>query len=100
MTPAERDEVRGMATMRACCSDATPDPCSSDTCVLARAVLRYVPAGVAAHRDVRPLPVESDLPPSFRRIVAIGGVHLQPDGARAAAHALNAAADAAEDSKP
>lgn len=69
-----------MATMRACCSDASLDPCGSDTCVLARAVLRYVPAGDASDPGV-----------------ASEWVAAFPHKARRLAHALHAAADAAEE---
>ncbi len=85
-----------MATMRACCSDASLDPCGSDTCVLARAVLRYVPAG-----DVYDCGVEI-----FARgvLVPVNAADLRngmwwhsPATARVRAHALHAAADAAEE---
>lgn len=85
-----------MATMRACCSDESLDPCGSDTCVLARAVLRYVPAG-----DVYDCGIEI-----FARgvLVPVNAADLRngmwwhsPATARVRAHALHAAADAAEE---
>ena len=92
MTPADRDIARSRA--QAIVDGA---PCTDVEEVFARYILRYVPAGDAEHRGVRPLRVDHDLPPVFRHIVAIGNLSLQPDHARAVAHALHAAADAAEE---
>ena len=87
-----------MATMRACCSDASLDPCGSDTCVMARAVLRYVPAGDVTGMDALV---------TARVVETVGGLpvielgprigFVAPDSARRIAHALHAAADAAEE---
>lgn len=87
MTPAERDEARQIAsetidahTLRHSQTGATL-PCACGSCLAARAVLRYVPPGVCIEIDTKALPVE------FATV-----------GIRNAAHALHAAADAAEES--
>jgi hypothetical protein len=101
VTPAERDEVRGIASMRACCEVGAGAlvSCGSDTCVMARAILRYVPAGDIGHAAVRILDVEQDIPPAFRNSIRLYGVAaMQPEEARAVGLALLAAADAAEES--
>jgi len=77
VTPAERDEVRAGA----------------------QAVLDYVPASNASHPAVQVVDVEPDLPPAFRlSVVLYGQFRMQPAEARSIAHALHAAADAAEES--
>lgn len=85
MTPAERDEVRRRASDRLADHGMTTvtsdERCACDRCDDDRAVLRYVPPGVCIEIDTKALPVE------FATV-----------GIRNAAHALHAAADAAEES--
>lgn len=78
MTPAERDEVRRIAQDSTAIGGADVNEC--DVNALARAVLRYVPAGDASDSGV-----------------ASEWVAAFPHKARRLAHALHAAADAAEE---
>lgn len=97
MTPAERDEVRGTAAMRACCEQGAGVlvSCGSDTCVMARAVLRYVPPGDAA--APHPWHVRHDGCDMVAITLDALVVAMEPDVARRLAHAIHAAADAAEE---
>lgn len=79
MTPAERDEVRAIAADNAK-RRGHADACDCDRCRHDRAVLRYVPAGDATDSGV-----------------ASEWVAAFPHKARRLAHALHAAADAAEE---
>ena len=94
MTPAERDEVRRIAQDSTAIGGADVNEC--DVNALARAVLRYVPAG-----DVYDCGIEI-----FARgvLIPVNAADLRngmwwhsPATARVRAHALHAAADAAEE---
>lgn len=76
MTPAERDDVRMFARLT-----LASDGASKIERMEAAAILRYVPPGVCIEIDTKALPVE------FATV-----------GIRNAAHAIHAAADAAEES--
>lgn len=98
MTPAERDEVRVIADLAAASPLTVSRGNLHDIAFLGRAGETYVPPGDASHAAVRRVDVESDLPPAFRHSVVLYGQHrMQPAEARAIAHALHAAADAAEE---
>lgn len=99
MTPAERDDVREVAQIQIdhhhsapVVSQAGKAGCRCTECMLARAVLRYVPPGDAADSSIVPYAAGRD---------AWIAMHLtgsaKPDAARRLAHALHAAADAAEE---
>ena len=89
MTPAERDEVRGLAERHLAYHPGSLRTCTD--CLNARAVLRYVPPGDAADSSIVPYAAGRD---------AWIAMHLtgsaKPDAARRLAHALHAAADAAD----
>lgn len=96
MTPAERDEVRRRASDRladhSMATVTSDERCACDRCDDDRAVLRYVPPGDAADSSIVPYAAGRD---------AWIAMHLtgsaKPDAARRFAHALHAAADAAEE---
>ena len=88
MTPDERDAIRSFAA-------AKLDLCSGSECGVEcrayRAILRYVPAG-----DGADLSITVD---RYAVVVSLSeGIACSPTGARNLAHALHAAADAAEES--
>ena len=91
MTPAERDEVRRRASDRladhSMATVTSDERCACDRCDDDRAVLRYVPPGDAADSSGRDAWIAMHLTGSAK-----------PDAARRLAHALHAAADAAEES--
>ena len=96
MTPAERDEVRGLAERHLAYHLGGLEHCTD--CRNARAVLRNVPPGDAA----APLPwrVRHDGCGMVAITLDALVVAMEPDVARRLAHALHAAAaaDAAEES--
>lgn len=102
MTPAERDEVRRIAQdtidAHALRDSVTrePVPCSCGSCLCARAVLSYVPAG-----DVYDCGIEiygqAVLVPVNAADLRNGMWWHSPATARSRVHALHAAADAAEE---
>ena len=100
MTPAERDEVRRIAaetidahTLRHSQTGATL-PCACGSCLAARAVLRYVPPGCAADPAVTSAPSQA-----WGRAISVAACRrVPPREAQAIAHAIHAAADAAEES--
>ena len=100
MTPAERDEVRRIAAETI---DAEGPHCDKPWLVdLARAVLRYVPPGDATTDGV-PWTVGSPSIAADRAegsvlVNGVCGFAFTPDAARTLAHAIHAAADAAEES--
>ena len=94
MTPAERDEVRLIAqsslAAHANCRRLADGPCTCDDCAGWRAIVRYVPPGDASDIEVS------------RSLDAVlidirEGSAYSSAGARSLAHALHAAADAAEE---
>ena len=95
MTPAERDEVRAIAADNAK-RRGHADDCDCDRCRHDRAVLRYVPAG-----DVYDCGIENYgqavLVPVNAADLRNGMWWHSPATARVRAHALHAAADAAEE---
>ena len=88
MTPGERDEVRRIAAGLFAC-----EPHAATTMdgliKLCNAVLRYVPAGVAVDPCVV---VDRDVV-----VIVLADIPYSPADARRLAHAINAAADAAEE---
>ena len=107
MTPGERNEVRRIATieLELAKERGHVDRCRCDACKLAATVLRYVPSGdaeEALERD-RENPSLDAIRSSFEDgdVVMVYGLDdgpLSPADARLLAHALHAAADAAEES--
>lgn len=94
MTPAERDEVRRIAaetidahTLRHSQTGAAL-PCACGSCLAARANLRYVPPGDASYLDLI----------ADKSRVVFCGTSMSVDEAHEMAHAIHAAADAAEES--
>lgn len=101
MTPADRDEVRALAD-RALDHQDHMSECPCGACKVARAVLRYVPPGDATTDGV-PWTVGSPSIAADRAegsvlVNGVGGFAFTPDAARTLAHAIHAAADAAEES--
>lgn len=108
MTPAERDEVRGLAERHLAYHPGSLRTCTD--CLNARAVLRYVPPGEAASDGLAPVDVaacvyhDDDSGTDKHGIEIISRDFdfeyeaLSVADARLLAHALHAAADAAEES--
>lgn len=94
VTPAERDEIRAMASAQiAKHSDpGRPSTCVCAVCPLARGVLRYMPPGDASDIEIT---VDRDAVVFDIR----EGSAYSPAGARSMAHAAHAAADAVEGSQ-
>ena len=103
VTPAERDEVRGLADRHLAYHPGGLSTCTD--CANAHAVLRYVPPGdvdEALERD-RENPSLDVIRSSFEdgdavMVYGLDDEPLSPADARLLAHALHAAADAAEES--
>ena len=95
MTPAERDEVRRIAQYTLDAHAGQPTPCACGSCLCARANVRYVPPGDATSRSV-----VAEVSHSWGRAISIiePRHRMHPDAAIEIAHALHAAADAAEES--
>ena len=89
MTPAERTKVRDHADMKR-------GDCKCVACLTLVAALRYVPPGDAD----APLPWRVRHDGCGMVAITLGAlvVAMEPDAARRLAHALHAAADAAEES--
>lgn len=98
MTPAERDEVRRRASDRladhSMATVTSDERCACDRCDDDRAVLRYVPPGDATDPAVTSAPSQA-----WGRAISVAACRrVPPREAQAIAHALHAAADAAEES--
>lgn len=93
MTPAERDEVRRIATWVDDMCSSPVGLSSAQVLILASAVLRYVPPGDAVEPSIVTFAVGDKTLVSLH----LTGTAL-PAAARRLAHALHAAADAAEES--
>ena len=92
MTPAERDEVRRLAECGLEHQDHMSE-CPCDECKISRAVLRYVPPGDATDPAVTSAPSQA-----WGRAISVAACkRVPPREAQQIAHALHAAADAAEE---
>lgn len=89
MTPAERTKVRDHADLRR-------GTCECVACLTLVAALRYVPPGYA--ESPHPWRVNHDGCGMVAITLDALVVAMEPDAARRLAHALHAAADAAEES--
>ena len=95
MTPAERDEVRGLAERHIAYHPGSLRTCTD--CLNARAVLRYVPPGDAPNETMWTIRIVRHQHGAVIEITGDDAV-CAPDSARRFAHAIHAAADAAEES--
>lgn len=97
MTPAERDEVRRRASDRlvnhSMATVTSNERCPCDRCDDDRAILRYVPPGNASDPSV----ASAERSRSTPYVLSAASGVLDPSEARRLAHAIHAAADAAEE---
>lgn len=92
MTPAERDEVRQVAQLVIDAIESSPLER-----MMGRAVLRYVPPGDAPNETMWTIRIVRHQRGAIIEITGDDAV-CAPDSARRFAHAIHAAADAAEES--